>query len=190
MGRSIGSRNSARPLQSLLIVLVVDMVVCFVSRVTGDPISLMAPVDATPKEIQAIILAVGLSDSIYFADCRLTVVSFADYRVPEALAVLRRAIGPGFDIWLVLESAEASQGQPSHDAAAFESFGPSATFYVWPAEQRASAAAVLGHGRSPACADGVAHEHRTRPGAELHPRWARDRPCTVHSVNARAPRAS
>src|SRR2546421_11751842 len=63
-GSSLGRSILARLLQSLLVVLVVVTVVFFVSRVTGDPISYLAPIDATPKEIQAIKQAEGLNDPV------------------------------------------------------------------------------------------------------------------------------
>jgi phosphatidylserine/phosphatidylglycerophosphate/cardiolipin synthase-like enzyme len=86
-----------------------------------------------------------LLELIRLAERRLAVVRFAAECVPEVLAELSMAIGRGVEVRLVLESAEASRGRLTHDAAAaFASLGTTAGFYVWPTEQRTSAEGVLG----------------------------------------------
>lgn len=65
--------------------------------------------------------------------------SFAAYKVAEVVGALRAAADRGVEVRLVLESAVESKGKLSHDAAAaFEALGDAASFYVWPAELRAS----------------------------------------------------
>jgi phosphatidylserine/phosphatidylglycerophosphate/cardiolipin synthase-like enzyme len=86
-----------------------------------------------------------LLELIGVATQRLTVVSFAAYKVPEVLQGLLEATLRGVDIRLVLESAEDSHGRLSHDAAeAFESLRNSAAFYVWPSDRRASGEGMTG----------------------------------------------
>ena len=86
-----------------------------------------------------------LLELIGVATQRLTVVSFAAYKVPEVLAELTGAAARGVDVRLILESAEDSGGRLSHDAAeAFESLRNAAAFYVWPLDKRASGHSVTG----------------------------------------------
>lgn len=82
-----------------------------------------------------------LTEVIEEAEESLIVVSFAAYRVASILEALQAAAGRGVDIKLVLESAVESKGKVSHDAkAAFDALGDTASFYVWPAQLRVSAA--------------------------------------------------
>ncbi len=86
-----------------------------------------------------------LLELIGFARERLTVVSFAAYKVPEVLAALSAAAQRGVDVRLVLESTEDSQGRLTHDAAAaFASLGGAVTFYVWPLDRRPASEARSG----------------------------------------------
>ena len=63
-----------------------------------------------------------LLELIGLATQRLTVESFAAYKVPEVLAELTRAAAQGADVRLILETADDSGGRLSHDAAeAFDS---------------------------------------------------------------------
>jgi peptide/nickel transport system permease protein len=50
---------------SVIVVFVVVSVVFFVSRVIGEPVSYLAPIDATPEEIERIEQAFGLNDPLY-----------------------------------------------------------------------------------------------------------------------------
>jgi phosphatidylserine/phosphatidylglycerophosphate/cardiolipin synthase-like enzyme len=78
-----------------------------------------------------------LVDVIRSATERLTVVSFAAYRVALVLDELAAATARGVDVRLVLETSEASGGRLAVDAAtAFASLGAAVSFWVWPAEQR------------------------------------------------------
>jgi cardiolipin synthase A/B len=80
-----------------------------------------------------------LLELIGVATQRLTVVSFAAYKVPDVLAELSGAAARGVDVRLILESAEDSGGRLSHDAAeAFESLRSAVEFYVWPSDRRQS----------------------------------------------------
>jgi peptide/nickel transport system permease protein len=54
-----------RLVQSLIVVLVVVTVVFIVTRATGDPITLLAPIDATQADIERIQRAEGLKDPLY-----------------------------------------------------------------------------------------------------------------------------
>jgi len=69
---------------------------------------------------------------------RLIVVSYAVYSVPEIAKALVAAAGRGVDVAGVLESAEESEGNVSHEMAL--ALGGEAadhvTFYTWPAERR------------------------------------------------------
>jgi peptide/nickel transport system permease protein len=51
--------------QSIAVVLVVVTVVFVVARVTGDPITIMAPIDATQADIERIKDAEGLNDPLF-----------------------------------------------------------------------------------------------------------------------------
>lgn len=86
-----------------------------------------------------------LLELIGVATQRLTVVSFAAYKVPEVLAELITAAARGVDVRLILETAEDSGGRLSHDAAeAFESLRNVAAFYVWPLDRRSSGQGIIG----------------------------------------------
>jgi phosphatidylserine/phosphatidylglycerophosphate/cardiolipin synthase-like enzyme len=90
-----------------------------------------------------------LLELIGLARSRLTVVSFAAYRVPEVLAELGAATERGVDVRLVLEGADESQGRLTHDAAAaFRSLGTAVSFYVWPRAARGEAAAGVLHAKA------------------------------------------
>lgn len=70
---------------------------------------------------------------------RLTIVSFAAYKVQEVTDALRAATGRRVRIRLVLETAEDSKGRLTHDAAeAFEALRGLAEFYIWPSTKRAA----------------------------------------------------
>lgn len=86
-----------------------------------------------------------LLELIGVATQRLTVVSFAAYKVPEVLAELTGAAARGVDVRLILETAEDSGGRLSHDAAeAFDSLRNAAAFYVWPLDRRGSGQSITG----------------------------------------------
>lgn len=86
-----------------------------------------------------------LLELIGLATQRLTVVSFAAYKVPEVLTELTTAATRGVDIRLILETAEDSGGRLSHDAAeAFGSLRDVAGFFVWPLARRPKATAGVG----------------------------------------------
>jgi peptide/nickel transport system permease protein len=53
-----------RLVASVLVVFVVISVVFFVSRVVGEPISYLAPIDATPEELERLEQAYGLDEPI------------------------------------------------------------------------------------------------------------------------------
>ncbi|MFN8558091.1 MAG: DISARM system phospholipase D-like protein DrmC [Dehalococcoidia bacterium] len=79
------------------------------------------------------------------AQRRLTVVSFAAYKAPEALAALTRAVARGVAVRLVLESALESGGRLAFDAAAaFAELAGAVDLYVWPAERRETVQGVTG----------------------------------------------
>ncbi len=74
---------------------------------------------------------------------RLTVVSFAAYRVERVTAALGRAARRGVDVRLVLETKEDSRGRLSDDAAdAFGALAHVASFWVWPAARRTEHASM------------------------------------------------
>jgi cardiolipin synthase len=78
-----------------------------------------------------------LVDVIRSAAERLIIVSFAAYRVALVVDELAAAAARGIDVRLILETSEASGGRLEVDAAdAFASLGASASFWVWPADQR------------------------------------------------------
>ena len=86
-----------------------------------------------------------LVELIQAARHRLTVVSFAAYKVPEVLSALTASAARGVDVRLILESTDDSRGRLTHDAAeAFESLGGSVAFYVWPSDRRASVGDATG----------------------------------------------
>lgn len=65
MGGRLGGMVLLRLGQSLLVVLVVVSVVFVVTRATGDPITLLAPIDASQADIERIQRAEGLKDPLY-----------------------------------------------------------------------------------------------------------------------------
>jgi phosphatidylserine/phosphatidylglycerophosphate/cardiolipin synthase-like enzyme len=99
-----------------------------VDVVWTGPTSLAIPVRRT-REV--------LLELIHASQSRLTIVSFAAYKVPEVLAALGTAVSRGVEVRLILEAADESRGRLSHDAAdAFESLGGDVAFYVWPSDKR------------------------------------------------------
>jgi cardiolipin synthase A/B len=101
-----------------------------VSVVWTGPASYEVPVRAT---------SAILAEVIEEARKSLIVVSFAAYKVPAVAEALRAAADRGVDVRLVLESVVESKGKLTHDAReAFEALGGAVSFYVWPAELRAS----------------------------------------------------
>jgi cardiolipin synthase len=74
-----------------------------------------------------------LVDVIRSATERLVIVSFAAYKVALVVDELAAAAARGVDVRLVLETSEASGGRLEVDAA--DAFA-SASFWVWPSEQR------------------------------------------------------
>jgi peptide/nickel transport system permease protein len=65
MSTRIWGSIALRLVQSLFVVLVVVTVVFIVARATGDPITIMAPIDATQAEIDQIKEEEGLNDPLY-----------------------------------------------------------------------------------------------------------------------------
>lgn len=65
MGGRLWAIILLRLMQSFLVVLVVVSVVFVVTRVTGDPITILAPIDATQQDIQRIKQSYGLNDPLY-----------------------------------------------------------------------------------------------------------------------------
>lgn len=63
-GRLWGS-IALRLMQSIVVVLVVVTIVFVVARATGDPITIMAPIDATQADIDRIKEEEGLNDPLY-----------------------------------------------------------------------------------------------------------------------------
>lgn len=102
-----------------------------VSVVWTGPTSYEVPVRAT---------SAVLAEVINEAKKSLIVVSFAAYKVAAIVEALKVAADRGVDVRLVLESVVESKGKLTHDAKeAFDALGDSVSFYVWPAELRASA---------------------------------------------------
>ena len=101
-----------------------------VSVVWTGPTSYEVPVRAT---------SAVLTEVIQEAQKTLIVVSFAAYKVATIVDELRASASRGVDVRLVLESVIESKGKLSHDAKeAFDALGDAVSFYVWPAELRAS----------------------------------------------------
>ncbi len=91
---------------------------------------------ATP-EMAVRLSRAALLEVIGTAQRRLILVSYAAYKVGDLVDALAAALGRGVDVRFVLETAEASGGALSFDAAdAFSSLVGQAKFYVWPANQR------------------------------------------------------
>lgn len=102
-----------------------------VSVVWTGPATYEVPVRAT---------SAVLAEVIREAKKSLVVVSFAAYKMAAIVEALKAAAERGVDVRLVLESVIESKGKLTHDAKeAFEALGDSVSFYVWPAELRASA---------------------------------------------------
>jgi phosphatidylserine/phosphatidylglycerophosphate/cardiolipin synthase-like enzyme len=81
-----------------------------------------------------------LLEVIRAARQRLTMVSFAAYKVEDVAVELRAAAARGVDIRLILETERDSRSALSVDAAAaFTTLRNVATFWVWPAELRPGA---------------------------------------------------
>jgi len=86
-----------------------------------------------------------LLDLIDQSESRLTIVSFAAYKVPEVLSSIQQAASRGVDVKLILETSEDSSGRLTHDAFdAFASLSRVASFYLWPREKRLAATGVEG----------------------------------------------
>ena len=93
-----------------------------------------------PVRQSAQVLLELIDDSVR----RLIVLSFAAYKVPAVAAALRNAGSRGVDVRLVLETKEDSMGRLTADAAnAFEALHRSATFWVWPGDQRPHEGAAM-----------------------------------------------
>jgi phosphatidylserine/phosphatidylglycerophosphate/cardiolipin synthase-like enzyme len=102
-----------------------------VSVVWTGPASYEVPVRAT---------SAVLAEVIEEARKSLIVVSFAAYKVVTIVEALKAAADRGVDVRLILESVVESKGNLTHDAKeAFDALGDTVSFYVWPAELRASA---------------------------------------------------
>lgn len=120
-----------------------------VSVVWTGPASYEVPVRAT---------SAVLAEVIEEAKRTLIVVSFAAYKVAAVVDALRTAAERRVDVRLVLESVAESKGNLSHDAKeAFNALGDSVSFYVWPAELRAS----QGGGHASMHAKCAVADHRT-----------------------------
>lgn len=78
-----------------------------------------------------------VTEVIRAARARLTLVSFAAYKVADVVTELRSAVDRGVDVRLILETEKDSGEALSFDAAAaFTSLGSAVSFWVWPAELR------------------------------------------------------
>lgn len=110
-----------------------------------------ATTDVPVRRTQAVLLEI-----IDGARSRLTVVSFAAYKVDEVVHSLGVAAGRGVEIRLVLETTADSGGRLTHDAApAFAALGDAVAVYAWPGDQRAGPDGLAGamHAKA-AIADG------------------------------------
>jgi cardiolipin synthase len=113
-----------------------------------------------------------LVDVIRSATERLVIVSFAAYKVALVVDELAAAADRGVDVRLILETSEASGGRLEVDAAdAFASLGPSASFWVWPSEQR------------PALPSGTAALHAKAAIADRHTALVTSANLTGHGMN-------
>ncbi len=80
-----------------------------------------------------------LLDVINAARRRLTILSFAAYRVDSVLSALQAAAERNVDVRLVLETEADSAGALTVDARhAFSALGDKVQFWVWPGESRAA----------------------------------------------------
>lgn len=110
-----------------------------VSDVRGE--AQLSVVWTGPASYEVPVRATGavLAEVIDGATKTLVIVSFAAYKVAAVVEALRAAAARGVGIRLVLESVVESKGKLSHDGKqAFDALGDAVSFYVWPAEQRAS----------------------------------------------------
>lgn len=99
----------------------------------------------TTVEVPVRLTREALIDVIRAARSRLTVVSFAAYKVDVVVRELKEAGQRGVDVRLILETDQAGGGTLTLDAAhAFFALGAAATFFVWPADQRPA----LDHGKA------------------------------------------
>jgi cardiolipin synthase A/B len=113
-----------------------------------------------------------LVDVIRSATKRLVIVSFAAYKVALVVDELAAAAARGVDVRLILETSEASGGRLEVDAAdAFASLGASASFWVWPSEQR------------PALPAGTAALHAKAAIADRHTALVTSANLTGHGMN-------
>ncbi|MGE3108402.1 MAG: DISARM system phospholipase D-like protein DrmC [Phycisphaerales bacterium] len=80
----------------------------------------------------------ALLEVIETARQELWIVTFAAYRVASVVAALQSAVRRGVRLWLVAESADASDGKLTFDAAAAlgDEVRKSATVLAWPRDQR------------------------------------------------------
>lgn len=126
----------------------------------------------TTKHVPVRLMRAVLLEVIRSAQTRLTIVSFAAYKVEDVLQELQEAIDRGVEIRLILESAEESSGFLSKDAAtAFEGLGAKARFYTWPAEKR------------PQVASGTATLHAKAAIADDHTALVTSANLTGHGIN-------
>lgn len=126
----------------------------------------------TTKHVPVRLMRAVLLEVIRSATRRLTIVSFAAYKVDEVLHELEEAIGRGVEVRLILESTEESSGFLTKDAAtAFEGLGSRARFYTWPAERR------------PAVAYGTAALHAKAAIADQHTALVTSANLTGHGIN-------
>ena len=82
----------------------------------------------------------ALLELVRLARQRLTLVTFAAYRVPEIRDALALAVSRQVDVRFVSESEDASAGRLTHDAARAlgADLASRVTCYEWPAERRPS----------------------------------------------------
>ena len=93
------------------------------------PATVEAPVRATSEVLLQVIGS---------ARQTLIVVAFAAYKVTAVTDALAKAAASGVDVRMVLETVADSGGKLTHDAAgAFKTLAGVASFWVWPADQRA-----------------------------------------------------
>ena len=83
--------------------------------------------------------AAVLLELIRSAQREIIIVSYAAFRIRDALAALEQRSSAGVKMHFILESQEDSHGRLSRDAAAaFDPWhgNPMAKFYIWPSEKR------------------------------------------------------
>ena len=80
----------------------------------------------------------ALLELVRTARDRVTIATFAAYRVPEIRAALTEALSRGVEVRFISESHDSSGGRLTHDAA--DSLGPElegrVKCYEWPIERR------------------------------------------------------